>query len=166
MNNSNKIAIYPGTFDPITNGHIDVIERAAQIFDKVYVVVAINSKKATLFNEDERTFLAQESLKNITNVEVVRSHTLTVEFAKSVGANTILRGIRAVTDFEYEFQIALMNRKLEPNIHTLFLLPNEKYTYLNSSIIRELARYHQDISEFVPEIVAEQITKKFVWDLI
>ncbi len=162
MNNSNKIAIYPGTFDPITNGHIDVIERAAQIFDKVYVVVAINSKKATLFNEDERCFLAQESLKNIRNVEVVRSHTLTVEFARSVGATTILRGIRAVTDFEYEFQIALMNRKLEPNIHTLFLLPNEKYTYLNSSIIRELARYNQDISEFVPQIVAEEIAKKYI----
>lgn len=158
---SEKIAIYPGTFDPITNGHIDVIERASQIFDKIYVVVAINSKKATLFDEDERCYLAEESLKNLSNVIIERSHSLTVDFARKVGATTIIRGIRAVTDFEYEFQIALMNRKLDPKIHTLFLLPNEKYTYLNSSIIRELARYHQDISEFVPPIVAELIAKKF-----
>lgn len=159
--NSPKIAIYPGTFDPITNGHIDVIERAATIFNKVYVVVAINSKKATLFDEDEREELARVSLSYIPNVEVVRSHILTVEFARKVGATTIIRGIRAISDFEFEFQIALMNRKLDPEIHTIFLLPNEKYTYLNSSIVRELARYSKDVSEFVPAIVSEKIKLKF-----
>lgn len=159
--NKPKIAIYPGTFDPITNGHIDVIERAATIFDKVYVVVAINSKKITLFDEDEREELARLSLSQIPNVEVVRSHILTVEFAKQVGATSIIRGIRAISDFEFEFQIALMNRKLDSNIHTIFLLPNEKYTYLNSSIVRELARYGKDVSEFVPPIVAEKIKLKF-----
>lgn len=159
--NSPKIAIYPGTFDPITNGHIDVIERAATIFNKVYVVVAINSKKATLFDEDEREELARVSLYYIPNVEVVRSHILTVEFARKVGATSIIRGIRAISDFEFEFQIALMNRKLDPEIHTIFLLPNEKYTYLNSSIVRELARYGKDVSEFVPAIVSEKIKLKF-----
>lgn len=159
--NKPKIAIYPGTFDPITNGHIDVIERAATIFDKVYVVVAINSKKITLFDEDEREELARLSLSQIPNVEVVRSHILTVEFARQVGATSIIRGIRAISDFEFEFQIALMNRKLDSNIHTIFLLPNEKYTYLNSSIVRELARYGKDVSEFVPPIVAEKIKLKF-----
>ncbi len=160
MNNQN-IAIYPGTFDPITNGHIDVIERAASIFSKVYVVIAINSRKLTLFNEDEREELARISLEYIPNVEVVRSQILTVEFARQVGATSIIRGIRAISDFEFEFQIALMNRKLDPDIHTLFLLPNEKYTYLNSSIVRELARYGKDVSEFVPPIVAERIRLKF-----
>lgn len=160
MSNS-KIAIYPGTFDPITNGHIDVIERAATIFSKVYVVVAINSRKATLFNEDEREELANKSLAYIPNVEVTRSHILTVEFARQVGATSIIRGIRAISDFEFEFQIALMNRKLDPDIHTLFLLPNEKYTYLNSSIVRELARYGKDVSEFVPPFVADKIKMKF-----
>lgn len=161
MMNKQKIAIYPGTFDPITNGHIDVIERAATIFGKVYVVVAINSRKVTLFNEDEREELARISLSNIPNVEVVRSQILTVEFARQVGATSIIRGIRAISDFEFEFQIALMNRKLDPEIHTLFLLPNEKYTYLNSSIVRELARYGKDVSEFVPPIVSERLKSKF-----
>jgi len=125
MNNQN-IAIYPGTFDPITNGHIDVIERAASIFSKVYVVIAINSRKVTLFNEDEREELARISLEYIPNVEVVRSQILTVEFARQVGATSIIRGIRAISDFEFEFQIALMNRKLDPDIHTLFFVAQRK----------------------------------------
>lgn len=156
-----KIAIYPGTFDPITNGHIDVIERACQMFDKVIVVIAINSRKQTLFNEAERLELTSASLSHISNVEVITHRGLTVELARKKKAIALIRGIRAVSDFEYEFQIALMNRKLEPNIYTVFMMPHEKYTYLNSTIIRELARYGQDVSEFVPEIVSIKLKEKF-----
>jgi pantetheine-phosphate adenylyltransferase len=156
-----KNAIYPGTFDPITNGHVDVIERASEMFDKVFVVAAVNSKKTTLFNEDERLFMIRESLKHLKNVEVLIHKGLTVDIAREKGAKAIIRGIRAVSDFEFEFQIALMNRKLDPEIHTVLLMPHEKYTYLNSSIIREIARYDRDVSELVPEIVALKLKEKF-----
>jgi pantetheine-phosphate adenylyltransferase len=154
-------AIYAGTFDPITYGHVDVIERACEMFDKVYVVIAVNSKKTTLFSEGERLEMINEALKHISNVEVITHHKLTVELAREKGAVAMVRGIRAVSDFEYEFQIALMNRKLEPNIYTVFLTPHEKYTYLNSTIIREIASYGRDTSEFVPEIVANKLNEKF-----
>lgn len=155
-----KIAIYPGTFDPITLGHIDVIERASMIFDKIIVVIAINSKKICLFSEDERLIMAKESLKHLPNIEVDVFKGLTVEYARKRKASTIVRGIRAISDYEYEFQIALMNRKLNPDISTIFLLPNEKYTYLNSSIIRELSNYNQDVSDFVPPIVSKMLKEK------
>ena len=157
-----KNAIYPGTFDPITNGHVDVIERACEMFDKVFVVAAVNSKKTTLFDDDERLFMIQESLKHLENVEVLIHKGLTVDIAREKGAKAIIRGIRAVSDFEFEFQIALMNRKLDPEIHTVMLMPHERYTYLNSSIIRELARYNRDTSEFVPEIVSQKLKEKFL----
>lgn len=156
-----KTAIYPGTFDPITYGHIDVIERASKMFDKIIVVVAINSKKTNMFTEIERLEMAKEALHHVPNVELVFHSGLVIDFARSVGAIAIIRGIRAVSDFEYEFQIALMNRKLEPDVYTLFMMPHEKYTYLNSSIVRELARYKQDASEFVPPNVAERLREKF-----
>ena len=156
-----RIALYPGTFDPITNGHVDVIERACQLFDKIYVVIAINSKKQTLFTEQERLEMAMESLLYLQNVEVLTHKGLIVDFARDKGAVALIRGIRAVSDFEYEFQIALMNRKLQPQVHTVFMLPNENYTYLNSSIIRELGRLKQDVSEFVPPVVAEKLSQKF-----
>lgn len=156
-----KIAIYPGTFDPITYGHIDVIERAGKMFDKIIVVVAVNSKKNCLFSEDERSAMALESLKHLPNVEVKVYSGLLVDLAKEVNAVAIVRGVRFVTDFEYEFQIALMNRKLEPDVHTVFMMPHEKYTYLNSSIVRELAKYKQNVSEFVPEPVILKIKEKF-----
>lgn len=156
-----KIAIYPGTFDPITNGHIDVIQRALNIFDKVVIVIARNPRKQTIFSEKERLALIRESLLNYNNIEITATDKLTVEFAKSISARAIIRGIRAVSDFEYEFQIALMNRKLCPEIATIFLMPNEKYTYLNSSIIRELARYGADVSEFVPTCVSKKLKEKF-----
>lgn len=161
LGNNQNIAIYPGTFDPITNGHIDVIERASELFDLVYVVIAINPHKSTLFTEGERIEMAKVSLQNISNLIIESFHGLTVDYAKQVNANTIIRGIRAVSDFEYEFQIALMNRKIQPDIHTIFLLPNEKYTYLNSSIIREIAKYGQDVSDFVPKIVSQKLKEKF-----
>lgn len=154
-------AMYPGSFDPITNGHVDVIDRAAQMYEKVTIVIAKNSKKIPLFDEDERLAMATEALAHLSNVHVTLHAGLVVDFAQKHGCNVIVRGLRAVTDFEYEFQIALMNRKLEPTITTIFLMPHEQYTYLNSSIIRELGRYGQDISAFVPTVVAEQMKKKF-----
>lgn len=154
-------AIYPGSFDPITMGHVDVIERAAQMFDRVTVVIARNSKKTPLFNEEERLEMAVDCLRHLPNVSVTVHDGLVVDFAEQVGASVIVRGLRAVTDFEYEFQIALMNRKLQPNVSTIFLMPHEKYTYLNSSIIRELGRYRRELTEFVPTIVAERLKEKF-----
>lgn len=142
-------------------GHVDVIERAAQMFDLVTVVIARNSKKTPLFNEEERLVMAVESLRHLPNVSVTVHDGLVVDFAEQAGASVIVRGLRAVTDFEYEFQIALMNRKLQPNVSTIFLMPHEKYTYLNSSIIRELGRYRRELSEFVPAIVAERLKEKF-----
>jgi len=157
----NNHAMYPGSFDPITNGHVDVIDRAAQMYEKVTIVIAKNSKKTPLFDEEERLAMATEALAHLSNVHVTLHAGLVVDFAQQHGCNVIVRGLRAVTDFEYEFQIALMNRKLEPSITTIFLMPHEQYTYLNSSIIRELGRYGQNISAFVPTVVAEHMRKKF-----
>ena len=156
-----KIAVYAGTFDPITNGHVDVIERAAQLFDKVIVVIAVNSKKVCLFDLDERKDMAEESLNHLDNVEIDIHQGLIVDFAAEKKATALIRGIRAVSDFDYEFQISLMNRKLQPSITTLFLTPHENYTYLNSSIIRELARYDRQVDNFIPEYVAEKLKQKF-----
>lgn len=159
-----KIAIYPGTFDPITYGHVDVIQRAAEIFSKVFVVVAVNSRKTTLFTDEERLEMVANSLSHLPNVEAVIHKRLTVEIAKEKGAIAIIRGIRAVSDFEYEFQIALMNRKLAPDVYTVFMAPHEKYTYLNSTIVRELARYGKDTGEFVPEFVSNKLKEKLNGD--
>ncbi len=156
-----KIAIYPGTFDPITFGHVDVIERASDLFDKIYVVVAINSKKTTLFSEEERMEMIEESLKHLKNVEPITHRGLVIGIAQEKGAIAIIRGVRAVSDFEYEFQIALMNRKIAPEIHTILMMPHEKYTYLNSSIVKELARYNKDTSEFVSDFVAKKLKNIF-----
>jgi pantetheine-phosphate adenylyltransferase len=156
-----RIAIYPGTFDPITNGHVDVIERASKLFDEVIVLVAVNSKKTSLFNDEERFAMARNSTSHISNAMVDVHHGLIVEYAQKKNAIALIRGVRAVSDFEYEFQIALMNRKLDSDISTIFMMPHEKYTYLNSSIIRELARLHQDVSEFVSPFVSEMLIKKF-----
>jgi pantetheine-phosphate adenylyltransferase len=156
-----RIAIYPGTFDPITNGHIDVIERGTRLFDKVVITVARNSSKTPLFSEEERISMAKEAMKDYEQVDVVGFQGLIVDYAQSLKAVAIIRGLRAVTDFEYEFQIALMNRKLSPTVTTVFLMPHERYTYLNSSIIRELARHKQDVNEFVAPIVAKKLKEKF-----
>lgn len=160
--NEAKIAVYPGTFDPITNGHIDIVERALGVFDKVILAVAINSNKTTLFSQEERLSLAKQVLEKYNNVEVKFCKGLTVDFAMQEQATSILRGLRAVSDFEYEMQMALMNRKLQNKITTLFMMPNEKYTYLNSSIIRELAKYNADVSDFVPSIVAHELRSKIL----
>jgi len=153
--------IYPGTFDPVTYGHIDVIKRATELFEFVIVTVAINPGKKPLFTTEERESMLKESLKEFTNVSVDSFDGLVVDHAKSVGATGIIRGLRAVSDFEYEFQMALMNRKLAKDIATIFLMPHEKFTYLNSTIIRNLASLKSDVSDFVPQIVQDALKKKF-----
>ena len=153
--------IYPGTFDPVTNGHVDVIKRATELFDSVVVTVAVNTSKAPLFTTEERLKMLEESLKGFNNVEIDHFEGLVVEHAHQVDAVAIIRGLRAVSDFEYEFQMALMNRKLDSDITTVFLMPHEKYTYLDSSLIRNLAELHADISEFVPVPVLAALKAKF-----
>ncbi|MFZ1082905.1 MAG: pantetheine-phosphate adenylyltransferase [Candidatus Kryptoniota bacterium] len=155
-----KVAIYPGTFDPITNGHIDVAARASKLFDKVIICVAVNSQKEPLFTGAERVKLIQESVKNFKNIEVEEFDGLLVNYAKEKNAHAIVRGLRAVSDFEYEFQMALTNRKLCSNIDTIFLMPHEKYTYLNSSVVREIAKFGGNVSQFVPAHVKKELIKK------
>lgn len=148
-------AIYPGTFDPITNGHSDLISRAANLFDKVVVAVAANPKKTPLFDLQERVDLARSVLAGLNNVEVCGFDTLLAEFAQSQGAKVILRGLRAVSDFEYEFQLAGMNRRLAPDVETLFLTPAEKYTFISSSLVKEVAALGGEIDDFVdPKVKA------------
>ncbi len=153
--------IYPGTFDPVTYGHIDIIKRAKELFDSIVVTVAVNPGKSPLFSLDERVQMLKESLKEYENIKIDSFDGLVVEHAHQVGAIGIIRGLRAVSDFEYEFQMALMNRKLAKDIATVFLMPGERYTYLNSSIVRNLAGLQSDVSEFVPPVVAEALKKKF-----
>lgn len=153
-------AIYPGTFDPITNGHIDLVGRAARMFGRVVVAVAENRNKSPLFDLDERVRMAQEALEGIPNVEVRGFDTLLVEFARSSGCEVILRGLRAVSDFEFEFQLAGMNRHLGPEIETVFLTPSERYAFISSSLIREIAKLNGDISAFVPDAVRVALLRK------
>ena len=155
-----KRVIYPGTFDPVTNGHIDVIKRAIDLFDEVVVTVAKNPSKNSLFTVDERLIMLNECLKEFKTVHVDSFGGLIVDHAKEVGAIGIIRGLRAISDFEYEFQMALMNRKLNEELRTIFLMPHEKYTYLNSTIVRNLAQFEGDVSDFVPPIVEKMLKEK------
>ncbi len=161
MKDQNKIAIYPGTFDPITNGHLDIIERARNLFDMLIVAVTNNPYKVPLFTVDERMEMIKNSIKNLTNVIVENFDGLLMDYAQKKGAIAVVRGLRAISDFEYEFQMALVNRKLAKNIATVFLMPNEKYTYLNSTIVKEVAKFHGDISSFVPKEVELKLKEKF-----
>lgn len=157
-----KLAICPGSFDPITNGHIDIVRRGARIFDEVIVVIFNNHSKSPLFTAEERAELIRESVKHMPNVRVDISNGLLVEYAKNSNADAILRGLRAVSDFEYEMQIASMNKRLEPNIETFFMMTNTQYSYLSSSIVKEVARYNNDeIDDLVPKAVAEALKEKF-----
>lgn len=158
---SSRIAIYPGTFDPITDGHIDIIRRAAPIFEKILVTLAVNSTKQPLFSLEERLAMIRRSIKDIGGVEVGTFDGLIVDYASRVGAGVLIRGLRAISDFEYEFQIALMNRKQHSGVDTVFLMPDERYTYLSSSMIKEIARHGGSIENFVPPFVAEQLRRKF-----
>jgi pantetheine-phosphate adenylyltransferase len=154
------IAIYPGTFDPITKGHTDLVERALHLFDKVIVAVAENTAKEPTFSLQERMNMAKVALEEFQDIEVLPVPGLLVEFAKQHGAKAILRGLRAVSDFEYEFQLAGMNRKLAPEIETLFLTPAEKYAYISSSLVREIAALGGDVSPFVHNNVMAELIKR------
>jgi pantetheine-phosphate adenylyltransferase len=154
-------AIYPGTFDPFTNGHLDVLERALNIFDQVDVVLAENSQKQTLFSVDERLDMVREVVRDLPNVNVDVLHDgLLADYARQMGANAIVRGVRQVKDFEYEFQMSLLNRHLYPEVTTVFLMPNVKYTYVASTIIREVAMLGGDVTKFVHPFVLDQLSRK------
>ena len=152
-----KIAIYPGTFDPITNGHADIVGRAARIFDRVIVAIAGSTSKSTAFSTDERLALAQTVLSPFENVAISRFDGLMVEFAEANKACAVLRGLRAVSDFEFEFQLAGMNRRLNPDIDTVFLTPSEQFLFISSSLIREISALGGDVTEFVHPAVSDAL---------
>jgi len=156
-----RIGVYPGTFDPITNGHVDLIRRSLRLFDKVYVAVALNPQKHPLFDLAERVDMARTVTKELPNVEVEPFEGLLVQFVRERGAEAIIRGLRAVSDFEVELQVALMNRNLDQNSETLFLMPSQEYIYLTSTIIREVARHGGNLSELLHPEVARRLTAKF-----
>ncbi|KAA0548049.1 pantetheine-phosphate adenylyltransferase [Bacillus sp. BGMRC 2118] len=156
-----KIAVCPGSFDPVTLGHLDIIKRGSKVFEKVYVVVLNNSSKNPLFSVEERKELLRQVTLDIPNVVVDSYQGLLIDYAKSIKANAILRGLRAVSDFEYEMQITSMNRKLNENIETLFMMTNNQYSFLSSSIVKEAAKYHGNIKDLVPQAVEEALKKKF-----
>jgi len=154
-------AIYPGSFDPVTNGHLDVVERARKLFDEVIVAVAHNDEKQPLFSLDERLNLLRQTVGKLENVRVAQFDGLLVEFAVQEKASAVIRGLRAVSDFEFEFQMALMNRKLKDTVETIFLMPKEEYTYLSSRLVKEIARLGGDVSKFVPAVVMSSLGEKF-----
>ncbi|WP_108669805.1 pantetheine-phosphate adenylyltransferase [Peribacillus acanthi] len=157
----NKIAVCPGSFDPITYGHLDIIQRGAKVFDEVYVVVLNNSSKKPVFTVDERMDLIRDVTKHIPNVKVDSFQGLLVDYAASIKADAIIRGLRAVSDFEYEMQITSMNRRLNDHIETFFIMTNNQFSFLSSSIVKEVAKYGGDISELVPKPVQEALHQKF-----
>ncbi|MBK9331581.1 MAG: pantetheine-phosphate adenylyltransferase [Ignavibacteria bacterium] len=155
------IAIYPGTFDPVTNGHLDIIERASELFNEVVVSIAVNQNKIPMFEKEERLDMLENVTRHLNNVKVDSFEGLLVWYAEKMNANVMIRGLRAVSDFEYEFQMSLTNKKLNPEINTIFMMPNEKYTYLNSSLVRELASYNANVEEFIPPYVMKKLKDKF-----
>lgn len=155
------IAVYPGTFDPVTNGHIDLVERSLRIFGEVIVAVAENPKKAPLFPLEERIAMLQAVTANYKNVSIEGFDGLLVDYVRKKNAAAIIRGLRAVSDFEYEMQMALMNRRLDSNIETVFLMPNVEYSFITSTIVKEAASYGGDVSSLAPRVVVEKLKKKF-----
>jgi pantetheine-phosphate adenylyltransferase len=155
-----RTAIYPGSFDPLTNGHLDVVQRAAKLFDRVIVAVAKNDSKHALFTQAERVALVKKAVADLPNVAADSFDGLLVEYVAAKNARAIVRGLRAVSDFEFEFQLALMNRKLDEKIETIFMMPKDTYTFLSSRIVKEIARLGGDISQFVPPNVQAALKKK------
>ena len=156
-----KSIIYPGTFDPIHNGHIDIVKKVSKLFDQVIMVVAVNKEKNPLFSEQERKELIRESISDINNVNVTSFNGLVVEYAKEKNALAIVRGLRHVSDFEFEFQMAMMNYNLNPQVTSMFMMPDEKYIHLNSTVIKDVARLGGDISDYVPDNVKIALYKKY-----
>lgn len=156
-----RICVYPGSFDPVTNGHLDIIERASKIFDKLIVAVLVNSSKTPVFSINERIEMIQDIVKDKKNIVVDSFSGMLIDYMKEKNAKVIIKGLRAVSDFEYEFQMALMNKKMNPTIDTLFMMTSSKYSYLSSSMVREIARHGGNISEFVPKIIKRRIFEKF-----
>ncbi len=162
MEHKSNIAIYPGSFDPVTNGHLDLIDRSSKLFDKLIVAVSDASiNKEYLFNSKERMSLIYQNINHLNNVEVTVFDNLLIDYANQCNANIIIRGLRALSDFEYEFQMSLMNRKLDNNIDTVFLMPDEKYTYISSSIIKEVLSLGGNIKDYVPSSVLKALDKKY-----
>ena len=153
-------AVYPGTFDPVTYGHLDVIKRAAALYDEVFIAVAHSKEKSPLFSVEERVAMMQETVREYDNVRVEDFDRLVVDYALSKSAKVVIRGLRMISDFEYEFQMALTNRKINSEIETVFLMPNEAYSYLSSKLIKEVVRLGADVSEFVPENVEKKLKEK------
>lgn len=156
-----KHCIYPGTFDPFTNGHLDVLERAARLFDRLTVAVALDSTKKPLFTPEERVAMIRPNVKRFRHVRVVSFDGLLVEFARREKACAIIRGLRALSDFEFEFNMALMNRHLEPEVETIFVMPNESYSYTSSTLVRQIAKLGGDVSNFVPPNVARALRRAY-----
>lgn len=156
-----RTVIYPGSFDPVTNGHLDIIHRAARLFDRVIVAVASNEAKEPLFSLEERVDLAKSAIEDLPNVEIDSFDGLLVSYVKERGGQAIIRGLRAVSDFEFEFQLALMNRKLDKKIETIFMMPKDTYTFLSSRMVKEIARLGGDIGAFVPQLVESTLKEKF-----
>jgi pantetheine-phosphate adenylyltransferase len=155
-----KTIVYPGTFDPVTNGHIDLVERASRLFDRVVIGIASSQRKSPLFTIEERIELASECLQHVPNVEIYGFDCLLVNFVSDCNADAIMRGLRAVSDFEYEFQLANMNRALSPEIESIFLTPSEKFSYISSSLVREISSLKGDVSQFVPANVAKALAER------
>lgn len=157
-----NIALCPGTYDPVTIGHIDIISRCAGMFDEVVVALVADSfRKTSLFTCEERVFFVEESTKHLPNVRVVVMHNLVVEMAREVGAHVLVKGLRALTDFEYEFQMAQLNRKLDPELETMYLMASPEYSFLSSSGVKEIARYGGNVSDLVPEVVAKRFAEMY-----
>lgn len=156
-----RVAVYPGSFDPLTNGHIDIIKRASALYDEIYVAVLVNTTKKGLFSIEERAALIQNEISDLTNVKVESFHGLLVDFCRENNIGVILRGLRAVSDYEYEMQIAQMNRSLNKDVETVFLMTNTKYSFLSSSIVKEVAQFGGDIDDVVPKKVAQKLQEKF-----
>ncbi|MDG5788311.1 pantetheine-phosphate adenylyltransferase [Evansella sp. AB-P1] len=158
-----SIAVCPGSFDPVTLGHLDIITRGSKVFDKVIVSVLHNRNKQPLFTIEERIELLKQTTKEIPNVEVDHFNGLLIDYVKKKKANAIIKGLRAVSDFEYELQMASINRKLDEDVETFFMMTNNNYSYLSSSIVKELAKYHASVNDLVPEIVEEALRKKYAF---
>ena len=156
-----KRIVYPGTFDPIHNGHLDIARKAAELFDELILVVAVNQEKSPLFNDKERVELIKDSLHDVKNVKVDTFNGLVVDFVRASESVAIIRGLRHVSDFEFEFQMAMMNFNLNPNIKSLFMMPDEKYIHLNSTVIKDVARLGGDISDYVPKCVQDALYKRY-----